>query len=193
MFELKYRKKWIIERQFQLSSIFAIIQGSKEPLDSKDLFYLVRNRHHLISSYPDHCILITVLTDWACQCHWHRSIPLRLRASQASHAGPSPQTGAFRVLCSRGNRGTKTWSSQAVWDESVMVCFLIWCIKCVWMWDVLFTGDCDTKSELLGPCLAGPPGLFIELYDNSTARPGPAWAHSPSDRQLFWTFLNSIK
>ena len=52
------------------------------------------------------------------------------------------------------------------------------------MTDNLFTGECHSKSEL-GPCLAGPPGLFIELYDNSAARPGPAWAHSPSDRQLF--------
>ena len=40
------------------------------------------------------------------------------------------------------------------------------------MSDDLFTGGCHSKSEL-GPCLAGPPGLFIELYDNSAARPGP--------------------
>ena len=40
----------------------------------------------------------------------------------------------------------------------------------------LFTSECHSKSELLGPCLAGPLELFIELYDNSAARPGPAWA-----------------
>ena len=120
--------------------------------------------------------MITVLTVRACHCHWHRSIPprLRLRASQASHSGLTPQTGAgaVRVLSSRGHKEPSEMSLSKRKYEKHNCAFSEPIKSVCQMADNLFTGECHSKSEL-GPCLAGPPGLFIELYDNSAARPGP--------------------